>query len=639
MKILPGKFLHAATQLAFLAWVTALLLPSAASEPASATGEVSPARVSEIAAWLPDKPIGFGRPIDDRTYWSSPEVLAHASKYVQEAEKLLNKEFPAWDDKAYIDYSVTGSRVRSSKMQGSRASWLKPLVLAECVENKGRFLPLINKAFESYASEPTWIYAFHDKGLKNFHGEEIDVDLRSSTFGHEVAEALYLLGDKIDPGVRKHMEAALQKRIFEPFRRTVATGKGGCYWLGNEKHPIQNNWNCVCLAGVVGAAQAILPDKDERAFFVAAGEHYTQYYLNSIPLDGYCGEGVGYWGYGFGHLAMLREEIVEATGGRLDLFSNPRIVDNALYGVRILIGPSAIPPFADCHFGTKPSPELVAYCNTVMKLGLNAPSFEAIKKGDLSETLMNATPCAKPQAGSKQEDPLRFYFDKAGVLACRPAPGSACSLGIGIKAGGNGSHSHNDIGSYEIAIGDVEPTGDPGGPEYDSSTFSAQRYDHKILNSYGHPVPIIAGKIQILAADAKPTVGSTSFTPDRDELTMDITSAYDVPALQKLTRKMVYSRAGSGEISIIDEASFREPTTFEDALITHGDWKQIDPKTIQITLGQAKLLVSIDASDAFHLKPETIDDQHIVFTRIGLVFDKPITTAKISMTFKPQAGP
>jgi hypothetical protein len=603
------------------------------AESTNPIAELTADRIAQIAAWLPGKPTGFGRPIEDRAYWSDPAIVARTSTMVRQAEKLLGQEFPAWDNEAYLDYSVTGSRTRGLKMQGERESWLKPLVLAECRENKGRFLPLINRILESYASQPTWTWAFHDNKLRNFHGEEYDVDLNSATFGHELAETLYLLDDKIDPSVRKHLEEALRQRIFEPFRRALSSGHG-CWWLGSLQRPVQNNWNCVCLAGVVGAALAVIPDKMERALYAAAGEHYTQYYLNSIPLDGYCGEGVGYWNYGFGHLALLREELVQESVGRLDLFANPRIADNALYATRILIGTEAAPPFADCGFDAKPNQELISYCNTVMKLGMDMPPFDGIRKGNLVETLSTASPCDMTAGQPIKGDPLRFYFDKAGVLACRPVPWVG-KLGIGIKAGGNGSHSHNDIGSYVIAVGNDKPTGDPGGAVYDSSTFSPQRYEHSILNSYGHPVPVIAGKLQVLAAKANPSVLSTSFTAERDEITMDITSAYDVATLQKLTRHMVYSRSGKGEIRITDEANFLESTTFEDALITRGDWKQTDARTIQLSRGQATLSVTIDSSDPFHFQPKKIKDQGVEFTRIGLVFEKPVKAARVTMTFQP----
>lgn len=613
---------------------------SSAASTTSAEGELSPERISEIAELLPGEPTGLGQPIQDRAYWTSPAVLEQTSKRVKSAEALLTREFPAWDDEAYLDFSKTGMRPRGEKMENARSSWLTPLVLAECVENKGRFLPLINKILEAYAAEPTWTMPAHDGNLACFHRQQYDVDLRAATFGFDLAGTLFLLGDRLDPAVREQVRDALQQRLFEPFRRALRTGSG-CWWLGSAKKPKQNNWNAVCLSGVVGAALMLIPDKSERAIYVAAAEHYPDYYLNSFASDGYCEEGTGYWGYGFGSFVVLREVIVEATGGKIDLLSKPRTASMALYGSRVLIGPAAVAPFGDCRFGMKPDMSLLAYCNDAMALGLKLPPFsEMARSGHIAETLMTVTPCAAYPGGTvNPEDPLRSYFDKAGVLACRPAPESSFQLGIGIKAGGNGSHSHNDIGAYAIAIGDDEPTGDPGGPfAYDGKTFGSHRYDYKILNSYGHPVPVVAGQLQIEAGHAKPVVVSSAFTKDRDEIKIDMTSAYNVPVLKQLTRTMAYSRAGVGEVEITDEVAFTADSTFEDALITHGDWKQLDARTIAMTSGRAKVIVTIETPGGFTVRAEKIEELGApAFTRLGLVLNEPVSSAKVRMTFKPSS--
>jgi hypothetical protein len=57
---------------------------------------------------------------------------------------------------------------------------------------------------------------------------------------------------------------------------------------------------------------------------------------------------------------------------------------------------------------------------------------------------------------------LRTYYADYGVLVSRPAPGG--NMGVTIKAGGNRSHSHNDIGSFSIGLRDTQILGDPGGP-------------------------------------------------------------------------------------------------------------------------------------------------------------------------------
>jgi hypothetical protein len=605
-----------------------------------ALGELSADRIKEIAGYLPDQPTGWGQPIKDRSFWSDPDLVAKASKAAKSADKYLSQELPAWDDNAYLEFSRVGTRPNGQAMESRRSAFLVPLVMAECLQNDGKYLAKINQILDAYATEPTWTLPAHDRNLDCFHRKVYQVDLRSGVFGLDLAEALYLLGDKIDPTVRRHVSGAIKQRVLDPIRVTLATGKLNG-WMGSERNNNQNNWNAVCLSGVVGSALTLLPDKNDRALFVAVGEHYSNYYLNSYAPDGYCEEGVGYWAFGLKHFALLREEIVEATGGKIDLFSNPRVVSMALYGVRIRIGQRAIPPFGDCQFGVTPDERLLAYCNDALGLGLRIDPFSKFQSlGQFADIFMKATPCATATRGNVQpEDPLRTFFASVGVLVCRPAPDSSCNLGVGIKAGGNGSHSHNDIGSYEIAVGDDKVTGDPGGPSmYDAQTFGPHRYDFKILNSYGRPLPVIDGKLQIVAAQAHPKVLSHDFTPDKDELKMDYTTAYNVPALKRLVRTMDYTRSGNGEVQIVDEATFSSPTQFDEALVTHGDWKQIDAKTIELTYNKGKLLVTIETPAGFTVKPEKITElASPTFTRLGLVFNKPVSAAMVTMDFKPSS--
>jgi hypothetical protein len=68
-----------------------------------------------------------------------------------------------------------------------------------------------------------------------------------------------------------------------------------------------------------------------------------------------------------------------------------------------------------------------------------------------------------------------------------------------------------------------------------------------------------------------------------------------------------------------------------------GTWKQLDSQTILIAFGQSKLRAKIYASGDFTLKPETITELGVTFTRIGLVFNQPCEkAAKVSIAFTPQ---
>ena len=89
------------------------------------------------------------------------------------------------------------------------------------------------------------------------------------------------------------MQCAFREKVFRPVYRCLEETKP--FWWFTAT----NNWNSVCLAGVTGAALALLPDKEERAYFVAAAEKYNVYGMKGYADDGYCSEGVGYYNYGF----------------------------------------------------------------------------------------------------------------------------------------------------------------------------------------------------------------------------------------------------------------------------------------------------------------------------------------------------
>ena len=621
-----------------LGTIAALIL-LATSAVAAELVELNPARVAEIEAMLPAQPAGFGRPISDRIFWSDEKTHATAGSTLADAEKLLGQKFPAWSDDLYLDFSRTGTRPPGEKMLKARRNWLAPLVVAECLENQGRFLPLLNQILAEFAGEPTWTLPAHDGSLDNFHRKKYFVDLEASAFSADLAEALYLLGDRLDPAVRRQVMAALEERIFNPIRHSLATGKG-TYWLGSKSAPVQNNWNAVCLAGVVGAARTLLPDRHDRALFIAAGEHYSAYFINGFRDDGYCDEGPGYWAFGFGRYAILREILASATGGRVELFSQPKIENIVLYGLRIQMLDQSVPPFADCRFGTKADTNLISYFNQVLNLGAAGYNQNsAFGREKLATLFMTATPIVARQNRRVTEIDLiglRSFFDQAGVLVCRPAPGSSNRLSVAIKSGGNSSHSHNDIGSFVIASGGQELVGDPGGPHaYNNKVFGPERYTYKILNSFGHPVPVVAGQLQLDATKIHPKVIATHFTEKQDEISIDLKPAYAVPALKKLVRTLRYSRSGTGAVEVEDAVVFKKPAALELALPNFGSCIQMDQQTIEFAFGGEKLQATIETPDGFELTSERIEELGApAFTRIEVKLLKPVLSATVKVKFK-----
>lgn len=179
------------------------------------------------------------------------------------AEILLKEPIPQQPDNLYLDFSRTGNRTHWQKVCRQRRDRIKWLVLAECLENKGRFLEAIEEIVHILCSERTWVMPAHDRDLANFKGERIDIDLGSARLAWNLATADYLLGNKLSSDTRKLIRDNISCRIFEPFR-DMATGKREANWWFSTT----NNWNAVCLASVTGSALALLESRQDRALFV-----------------------------------------------------------------------------------------------------------------------------------------------------------------------------------------------------------------------------------------------------------------------------------------------------------------------------------------------------------------------------------
>jgi len=81
-------------------------------------------------------------------------------------------------------------------------------------------------------------------------------------------------------------------------------------------------------------------------------------------------------------------------------------------------------------------------------------------------------------------------------------------------------------------------------------------------------------RLQQTGRQAQARIVESRFSDINDVLLMDISSAYDVKGLEKMQRAFVYSRQGSGSLTITDEIHLNGPQTLETALITFSKVEQ-----------------------------------------------------------------
>ena len=599
-----------------------------------------PSRAAQIAAMLPERPAGVGHPIADRAAWTNFASESVRKSFIRNAEGILKKPLPETTDELFLEFSKTGNRTHWQDVAGKRRSRLPALVMAECIEAKGRFLPAFHELARSLCAERTWTMPAHDGKLDNFYGKTMSIDLASSDVAWQFATALSVLGDRIDPEVRDLIRSRIEAWVLKPARDGIS-GKGReQFWMWAT-----HNWNAVCTAGVTGAALALFPSREERALFVAAAEKSTDSFLSGFTADGYCSEGMGYWNYGFGHFLLLSETVTQTTGGKLNLLDLPGVKAPAQFPKNIHIQNGVYPAFADCSVGSRPDSACMFVINRYFQMGWpeydNLPNAGAT--GGLPENLILGFPnsaSAKKPAVARPQDSFRSWLKEAGILISRPAPASGSHFAVALKGGHNAEHhNHNDLGSFVAVLGKEALVLDPGGEVYTARTFSKDRYVSKVLSSYGHPVPVIGGCLQSTGRQAEAKIVRSEFSDASDTLALDLTSAYATPGLKRLIRTFAYSREGEGRLTVRDDVSLERPATFETALITLDTWEQTSPGVLLLKGKEGALDVKIETGGkAVSVSGEEIrEDVHTrsLPKRVAIRLDQPITETSVTVTLSP----
>lgn len=608
-------------------------------------------RTDEIAAWLPAEPKADGARIGDRTAWGRIAAMPEAKEAIARAEETLSQPIPEVTDERYLDFSRNGNRADYEEPFCAREENLGELLLAECLENKGRFLPKIVEYVEAMCGERSWTGPAHDPNLTCFNGKP-HVDLFAAQRAFDLAQTCDWLRDVLPTGTKERILAECDRRVFQPYLFLARNFKDGAKrntMAYNWWYDCRLNWNSVCHSCVTRAALAIIPNRRTRAEIIASAEYAVPFALSAYLGDGYCTEGMGYWNYGYGNHAMMALSVRAATGGKVDFFSDPknRLTVQYAYGFQLVEGKS--PAFADGG-GSSPSLDVLALMRQVFP-DLTSRSVEkddffsvhgnrGIARWPLAFMSLRAFGQEPPPStGGIDHLPARSWFPCAQVLVSRLSNGDGKSLSIGVKGGHNNElHNHNDLGSYTLMLDGVEMGGDPGSEVYTKRTFSERRYESKVLNSYGHPVPVVAGQHQGTGRKFEAKVVKADFADGRDEIIYDLAKGYNAPGLMSLVRRIVLDREG-GAITIEDAVEFAEPSKFEVPYVTYRDYVKDDAArhfVFRHPDGGRSLALDVESSAPVVFRDEKIENPGLpTVARLGFSFAEPAKTAALKMTFRP----
>ncbi len=114
------------------------------------------ASIEKIKRYLNDSPTFLNTPCWNREVWNSVKFRM-SRKHIELANKAKTTPMVPFDSDKYLGKD----RGPADIMQESRSSTLEALIIGECYNFDGSFLPLLENALLSIAQQPSWLFAAH----------------------------------------------------------------------------------------------------------------------------------------------------------------------------------------------------------------------------------------------------------------------------------------------------------------------------------------------------------------------------------------------------------------------------------------------------------------------------------------------
>jgi len=499
-------------------------------------------------------------PVTERSSW---DCLPGKKRWIKAGRESLRSDrsdlIPPLPLSLWEEFTEKGNRTHYEKPYFARRRNLCRLVMAECFDNKGTFLPAIADSVWAICEESAWNLPAHNSYIRDTPVKPLPdtshpvVDLFAAETGALISMTVYLLGPQLEtvsPGITVRMSRETDRRIIKPYLHTHF------WWMGNGNEPM-NNWTVWCTQNVLICVSLLHPD--DRSIISPAVRQASaslDCFLKDYGADGCCSEGAQYYGHAGLCLFNALEILCALMPGVFEsVWKKKKIRNIAEYIFHVHVGGPYYLNFSDCSpvagcrgardflFGRRVgSTDLPALAVSDF---LKDTDPDHLKYQDDSEGInlfyhiqtAFAEPEIRRQLTIRQQEPAcspGSHFFRDSGLFCRRSG----AYFIGIKAGNNAdSHNHNDTGSVTLYKDNRPVLIDVGVESYTQKTFSAHRYEIWTMQSSWHNLPEfdpeenryqqLPGK-EYRAADVKAG-------PGPDHIRMDIAPAYnahgEVPGL------------------------------------------------------------------------------------------------------------
>jgi hypothetical protein len=541
--------------------------------------------------------------------WKSrlPENILNS--IVKKGETTAKKEIPNVSATLLLEYVRNGNRSNYEKESFARRKNLMDLVLAETIEDKGRFTDQIANYVWIICEETYWGVPAHLSVQKAGSGLPDETDHTVDLFTAETAAALaltdYFVGEKLDkvsPLLRKRIYLETDQKLFEPLKDQKRYS-----WLNPTRQV--NNWNPWIISNAMAAVLLLEKDETKRAENLYQYLKYLDIYLNGLGEEGGCDEGPSYWFAAGASVFDALEILNSATNGKINIYREPLIGKMASYVYKMHIADDYFVNFADAdpsfaadgfllyRYGKALNDQtLMQFGSYFVNRGKGAKPLEFIGE-NLNENgffkprhLNNLLTLTEISKVSPNYEPVPdAWFGDIQVLTARSKNG----LFLAAHAGNNGeSHNHNDVGDFIVYYKNEPIIIDAGRGNYTAKTFSSKRYELWFTQSQFHNLPIINGFGQ---KDGKAFAGEevkSSITQEADSLSMDIAKAYPKEAGVTKWNRVVTLNRNTDAVTITDDYLLeKQPSSLQQIFMTVGEVDVSEKGKIKLLTPAKKMVI------------------------------------------------
>ncbi len=438
------------------------------------------------------------------SFWKDSVPEQMRKSYIQLGETYLNQPWTVLPATVFSEFKTNGNRVNYEQISFARRRQFATLVMAEIMENKGRFLPDIINGAWALCEETWWGIPAH-YGTKVPVTEDQNVDLFNAETAGMMAWANYMLKTQLDafsPLVSQRISKEIDRRFLTP---CLEVNFG---WKTNT-----SNWNPWICSNWTTCVLLCEQDRTRQLKAIEMILKSLDCYIDAAPDDGGCDEGPSYWNRAAGSLSENLILLKQATGGVIDLSHKEKVQALGSFLYKTYIGNGFAVNFADASvhassevnvvfpFATYIQDEVMQQYAALVaqKSGfLDNPAqlySEAGNYPSLGHELRLLSQLKTLQQTTPKEPLISdSWLPNLQVMTSRSVNGSTNGFYLAAKGGHNAeSHNHNDVGSYVIYYNAQPLLIDVGVGTYTSKTFGNNRYDIWAMQSGYHNLPKING--------------------------------------------------------------------------------------------------------------------------------------------------